>query len=184
MADLPPSIIVIPDFLSEAECAAHIAACEERGFEAAMVTTLTGPARDPSLRNNDRVIFDDLELAASVWERLESHVPVMIAGRQAWGLNERWRMYRYHPGQRFARHNDAAFRRANGEQSKLTLLLYLNEDFEGGETTFVEGAVTPKRGTALVFPHELLHAGTEVRSGVKYVLRSDVMYGRIGMTRD
>jgi hypothetical protein len=31
---------------------------------------------------------------------------------------------------------------------------------------------------ALVFLHPLLHAGTPVRNGRKYVLRTDVMYAR------
>jgi hypothetical protein len=29
---------------------------------------------------------------------------------------------------------------------------------------------------ALLFQHQLLHEGSEVTSGVKYVVRSDVMY--------
>jgi hypothetical protein len=33
---------------------------------------------------------------------------------------------------------------------------------------------------ALIFKHELFHEGTEVKSGKKYVLRSDVMYGPVG----
>jgi hypothetical protein len=37
---------------------------------------------------------------------------------------------------------------------------------------------------ALVFNHDLLHEGKEVISGRKYVLRSDVMYGRVDQTRD
>ena len=104
-------------------------------------------------------------------------------GRQAWGLNERWRIYRYRPGQRFAGHVDGSFRRENGEKSLLTLLLYLNEEFEGGETTFDELVVTPARGMALVFRHDLFHAGESLRSGTKYVLRSDVMFGPVGTIR-
>ena len=41
-------------------------------------------------------------------------------------------------------------------------------------------AVQGQPGTALVFEHGLIHEGGEVTEGVKYVLRSDVMYGRIG----
>jgi hypothetical protein len=33
-------------------------------------------------------------------------------------------------------------------------------------------------GHALLFQHRLLHEGCPVRSGIKYVLRSDVMYRR------
>lgn len=34
----------------------------------------------------------------------------------------------------------------------------------------------PRTGTALLFQHLLVHEGCVVRTGVKYVLRSDVMY--------
>jgi prolyl 4-hydroxylase len=57
-------------------------------------------------------------------------------------------------------------------------MIYLNEDFAGGETTFPEWdvCITPKTGMMLLFRHELLHAGEAVTRGRKYVLRSDVMY--------
>jgi prolyl 4-hydroxylase len=65
-----------------------------------------------------------------------------------------------------------------GTKSLLTLMVYLNDDFEGGETEFPEQGETivPRAGTALLFQHMLLHAGKRVRSGVKMVLRSDVLY--------
>ena len=40
---------------------------------------------------------------------------------------------------------------------------------------FHDVSVTPKTGLALLFQHFLLHEGSSVTSGVKYVLRSDVM---------
>ena len=58
-------------------------------------------------------------------------------------------------------------------------MIYLNEEFEGGETKFDKFSIIPKTGMALVFPHHLLHQGNSVVSGVKYVLRTDVMYERI-----
>ena len=52
----------------------------------------------------------------------------------------------------------------------------LNDGFEGGDTQFQWESVKPQRGMALVFPHRLSHQGSAVSSGVKYVLRTDVMY--------
>lgn len=54
---------------------------------------------------------------------------------------------------------------------------FLNNDFEGGETEF-ENLFTaaPKKGTALVFYHPLQHEGKTLVRGLKYVLRTDVMY--------
>ncbi len=62
----------------------------------------------------------------------------------------------------------------------MTFIVYLNEGFEGGETSFEHNGgqlnVIPKTGMALVFVHHRCHTGAEVVSGRKYVLRSDVMY--------
>ena len=57
----------------------------------------------------------------------------------------------------------------------------------GGDTVFMKTAkaelcrVTPQRGMALLHAHGrrcLLHEGEEVRRGVKYLLRADIMYRR------
>jgi hypothetical protein len=55
-------------------------------------------------------------------------------------------------------------------------MVYLNDDFTGGETRFTQGVVKPAKGMALVFVHQLFHQGDVVTSGRKYVVRTDVMY--------
>jgi hypothetical protein len=52
----------------------------------------------------------------------------------------------------------------------------LNDDYEGGETKFNMTSVKGRKGMALVFLHSLPHEGAEVKSGIKYVLRTDIMY--------
>lgn len=96
------------------------------------------------------------------------------------GANERFRCYRYDVDQRFAPHYDGAFARNDDERSLLTFMVYLNESFRGGETHFhdFDVRVTPKTGMALLFQHFLLHEGRYVNEGVKYALRTDVMYRR------
>lgn len=126
------------------------------------------------------LIVDDAARARDLWQRVQGQIPAVMRYRQAIGLNERLRFYRYDPGERFAAHVDAPFRRANGEESLLTFMIYLNDGFAGGETTFSDVSVRPERGMALVFEHWLKHEGAAVTSGRKYVLRSDVMYGPLG----
>ena len=50
--------------------------------------------------------------------------------------------------------------------------------FEGGETNFLDlgESVAPAPGRALLFQHPILHEGSEVTSGIKYAIRSDIMY--------
>jgi len=83
----------------------------------------------------------------------------------------------------------------DGRRSRLTFLLYLNgeggEAFEGGATVFYTAGgeeaameargVAPREGAVLVFPHgdhpgALVHEGSAVRAGVKYVARTEVLY--------
>ncbi len=173
----------IDDILSAAECAEHIVRSERSGFGAAPIITPFGEAVVPNLRDNSRTMIDDHDLAALVWTRADGHVPTFLKGRQAIGLNERFRYYRYEPGQRFEWHADGPHRRATSEMSLLSFIMYLNDDFSGGETAVMESVITPRRGMALFFRHELLHEGRPVLAGTKYVLRTDVMYGRVGELR-
>jgi hypothetical protein len=143
------------------------------------------------------------------------------------GLNRRWRIYRYQSSsdQTFAPHIDAGFPPSGISQdgnylewdcttaadntddkvvSRLTVLMYLNEDFQGGETNFYQplsecfdrsepgiiASVRPRTGSILVFPqgvgeaavdharqHWPLHEGSPVLSGrPKYVIRSDALF--------
>lgn len=176
-------VYILPDVLTPEECRGLIDFSEAQGYDAAPITTLSGFVMRPDIRNNTRVIVDDPDRAEALWVRLRDEVPAFFGGRQAIGLNERFRFYRYDPGERFAPHRDGAFLRQNGEMSLLTLLLYLNEGFVGGETVVVGRPITPKQGMALVFDHKLLHEGAAVTEGRKYVLRSDVMFGRVGQVR-
>ena len=88
------------------------------------------------------------------------------------------------------------------------MLVYLNDDFEGGQTTFLEeqpdafrtnlapsknpvsavidkrvrARVQPRTGSVLLFNHDVLHEGTAVGApGKKYLLRAEVMFSRVDM---
>lgn len=58
-------------------------------------------------------------------------------------------------------------------------MIYLNEDFVGGETSFDELNIVPKTGMAFCFIHEQKYVGNPVSQGFKYVLRSDIMYQKM-----
>ena len=184
---LGDDIFVIHDFLTPAECAGLIAAAEAAGFGDAPITTGGGFVVRKDVRNNDRVMIDDEPLARDLYARARPLLPDAIGRWQPCGLNERFRYYRYGPGQKFEWHSDGAFHRDTGESSKLTFMVYLNAGAVGGCTAFnlrrhgvFEESdpllrVLPVAGKALVFRHVVLHTGEVVLDGVKYVLRSDVM---------
>ena len=87
-------------------------------------------------------------------------------------------MLRYSPGQEYRAHLDAI---ANSENQRiLTFLVYLNDDFEGGETEFLATGLKFKgaKGDGLLFRNAdasgqpdpgSKHAGLPVLSGEKYL---------------
>jgi prolyl 4-hydroxylase len=174
-ANIAPGIFKIESFLNSLECTALVKRAEDLGFEPAPIVTAGGVKVQMDTRNNDRCVFDDPPLAEQLWSRARAGIPAVFDGRQALSLNERFRLY--YPGQRFAWHADVPYRRANGEISLLTFMVYLNSGYEGGATRFESTKVSGEEGMALIFQHGLVHEGTEVVRGVKYALRSDVMYG-------
>ena len=56
-------VYVIHDFLDESECQAYIALAESLGFDDAPITTSGGAVIRKDVRNNTRVMKDDLEAA-------------------------------------------------------------------------------------------------------------------------
>lgn len=176
--EISDGIFVVRNVFSAAECQRFIALSESQGYDAATINGFGGAVHCPEIRNNDRVILDDEALAEELWEGCKYFLPRVLNGRRALGLNERLRFYRYEKGQKFAPHVDGYYHRPNGEQSLLTWMIYLNEDFKGGATKFYGAGVRvkPETGMMLVFRHALLHEGAEIRSGRKYVLRSDIMF--------
>jgi hypothetical protein len=117
------------------------------------------------------------------------------------GLNECLRFCKYNPGDFFRKHCDACFVRSEDEQSWFTTMFYLNGDFEGGATRFLHidgpsstchdtqlnaakddevlASVAPEPGLCLLFFQPgLLHEGEDLHKGMKYILRTDMMFQR------
>ena len=195
---LPASLgtcVLIHDFLSPRECAELIAQARERGFASAEADY------PPSYRDNERQVVDDAALAQHLLSRLRGWIPASIvdADGATWrlaALNERLRVCRYRTGQQFRIHQDGVHHRGTDERSLLTFMIYLDgpESFDGGATVFYADGpraalgdapppvarVQPRRGSVIVFDHALWHAGEPLARGTKHILRSDLVYRRIG----
>jgi predicted 2-oxoglutarate/Fe(II)-dependent dioxygenase YbiX len=148
----------------------------------------------------------DEAFCTSLFERVKPFLPATVKGLPVRSINRRFRCYRYVPGAVYRPHVDGAWPPSgitpNGEYvynasdpekpeySRFTFLVYLNDEFEGGETTFFVPApgegleargVKPMMGSVVVFPHgdaegSLVHEGTGVTKGAKYIIRTDVVY--------
>ncbi|MCB9638363.1 MAG: 2OG-Fe(II) oxygenase [Myxococcales bacterium] len=174
-------IFTLPDVLSSEECNTWIQRIRDAAPAPAPISTYKGPVMNSRVRNNNRVMFNDLESAQDIFLRIKDRVPQEMKGHLLVGANELLRCYEYTVGQYFAPHADGCFARDDDERSFYTYLIYLNDGFEGGETTFFtepEVVIQPKQGMALFFQHPIYHEGCAVTKGVKYALRSDLMYRR------
>jgi len=173
----PKEIVKIKGFIDSEACAKLIALGEKMGFDEAAINTGAGQEIFKAIRNNERILFDDHSLAKDLFDKIKTYVPEKIEGWYVHSLNERFRFYRYEEGQYFKWHRDGSFVRNGEEASKVTFMIYLNDSFSGGNTEFREICIVkPEAGSALVFPHQLMHQGGTIESGSKYVLRTDVMY--------
>lgn len=184
---LHPLLWTAPGLFTPAECESILDGVAGAEWLAATVNRAEGRAVDAHLRDNTVAVVRDASLAADLFRRVRPHVPERMStelgsrGRtelDVAGVFLPVRVYRYEVGQHFGLHQDQSYFGPAGEVSLLTLLVYLNEGFEGGETEFPEQGrtIAPSTGTALLFQHRVLHAGNRVLAGTKYVLRSDVLY--------
>ena len=94
----------------------------------------------------------------------------------AWGTKS-WRepiqSLEYVKGQEYKFHHDAHTSKDSSEyHRKITMVLYLNDGFEGGSTTFPHKSFKPPVGYCLVFPSNWCypHTGEKVKKGKKRVV--------------
>ncbi|MEI3788701.1 MULTISPECIES: prolyl hydroxylase family protein [unclassified Chryseobacterium] len=175
--ELHPQIFLIEDFLTSDECDEYIAMAQGKVFEEAKINMNGRQMMSKGIRNNDRLMIFDNDLAEDLFRKAAEFLPQEHENYKLQNFNEMFRVYKYSPGQRFKMHRDGSYIRNENEKSFYTFLIYLNDDFEGGETEFESlFTVAPKKGSALVFYHPLRHEGKTLISGQKYVLRTDVMY--------
>jgi len=179
----PVTAFSVDNVLTAEECEEWIRLSEAKGYEQALINVGNGEQElDFHTRNCMRAMVDDQVLAAKLFARLES--VLNIDGRNAVRLNERLRFLRYDQGDYFRAHIDGTHYGKDETISLLTIQLYLNDGFKGGETLFLSDgaaipwklAYVPKRGSALIFDQELLHEGLCVLEGRKYTVRTDVLF--------
>ncbi|CAI6339024.1 unnamed protein product [Periconia digitata] len=201
-----PNLRVIRDVLTPDECMSIIAAGETMEF--IPDAPMRPQGEDTSVLAHNFYWIVDEAFHDRLWSRVKDFMPSSVAGRQVRGINRRFRVYRYIFGAEYRCHIDGAWPPSgidpdtdayqydaspkDARQSSLfTFLIYLNDDFKGGETTFFipnvkDGVINaypvkPIMGSVAVFPHgeaqgALLHEGTGVVEGAKYVIRTDVEY--------
>lgn len=181
---------VLRGVLREEECAALLANVNEKGFTPVLLN-IGGDQQQlaPGVRDGHRTIVDSPEVTAWLMEVLRPYLPAELAnGAQVVDLNERCRFLCYTPGQVFEGHYDGCYQRPlghphAGDCSRLTVQLYLNNvpESHGGGTTFFPNEprsvkYQPEVGSVLIFSQDLFHEGSLLKTGLKYTVRTEVMY--------
>jgi len=180
---------LLKNVFSPEECEALIRKTEEAGYVPALIHSGNYAAPAPGYRDSYRIMIDDKKFTDILFKRIGHHLPQEMFGDKLLEINERLRFLRYRPGDKFAKHYDGSYVRPDGSaETQITLQIYLNDAVQGGggETTFFPKStpefvgktlpVRPEAGMILVFEHHLLHEGSLVREGIKYTIRTDVLY--------
>jgi len=150
-------------------------------------------------RKNLRTCIDNESLASMIFDRISSFLPkeyILNLDIKEFGPFSKgsWSPCRLKPNIRvckylnegfFGPHYDGCYLDSEDDRSFFTLMFYLNEDYEGGETAFLDQkddkkvltAIKPKRGMMIFFPQDLNHEGRAVK-GEKYIFRTDIMFKR------
>jgi hypothetical protein len=164
-------IYTIPKFLSEEECLKY----KELVFNAPEgATNFT----DSGIFKNLKWI--DSELSTEFYTKLQKYIePSSLALR----ANNLIMTGNYDPNEQFSLHTDTGlfYDRVGKEKSRWTLLIYLNDDYEGGHTLFYDDNwnqtqdIKPEKGKALLFDIDLWHRGDMLLSGTKQWIGCEII---------
>lgn len=180
--DIPNyNIQEIPNFLTPEECNKIIELSNGK-----LSPSKVYSQNEDLLSNDSRIsqqcwLTDDNPIIKSISERVKQVTNTV-------GTQEQLQVVNYPKGGFFSPHydacegNDSYCTRMNGSDGPrlLTVLFYLNDDFDGGETVFpkINKSVKPEKGKAVIFRNvdengviitQALHGGEPIKSGEKWI---------------
>lgn len=157
-------IYELDEFLSKDECNDFI---EKINNNKTIV-----PFTNSGLFKNNK--WRDLELATSFYNRIKLDENIIRP-------NDVIMSGMYNVGDSFSLHTDTGLYYSSTEETRWTLLIYLNDDYTGGETVFYNDdwthkkTVIPKTGKAILFDIDLWHKGNVLLSGTKYWIGCEII---------
>jgi len=172
-----------PNFLSDEECDMIIALSKDNLIDSTVYTEKENIINDSHRKSKQAWLYDNQNaLIKSISEKVAKLTNMPIENQ------EPLQVVKYESGGFFNPHYDACdgdanfCKRLNGSSGarRITLLIYLNDEFTGGETIFpnVPYTAKPKKGKAVMFTgtndkdqliEESYHGGNPVKSGVKWI---------------
>jgi prolyl 4-hydroxylase len=188
-----PVVALFADVLNRDECDGLIAIGRERVQRSSVVDPDSGSEITINARNSEGAFVN--ASAGLLVEKIDER----LAGLFQYPLEngEDLHILHYGPGGEYRPHYDyfpeeqagSRHHMQRGGQRIATIILYLNDVEEGGDTTFpdIGLSIHPRRGSALYFEYgnvlgqsdsKTLHAGTPVEKGEKWLATKWIRRGR------
>jgi prolyl 4-hydroxylase len=172
-----PEVRVYPALFTPAECAYLIEVAKPAMRPSVVVDPHTGRQAPNPIRTSQAAAFpfvDENPAIRALNRRLAAASGTDIRA------GEPLQVLRYAPGEQYREHSDALPHVAPDQQRVLTFLVYLNEDYDGGETAFPALGIQfrGRTGDGLLFRNALsdgaldpraVHAGLPVTRGLKLI---------------
>ena len=184
----------VPTFSKE-ECKLIIDECNSKHKELWRRSTVYNEdgvtGREDAHRTNDHIgiedtfdihdmVVDKLNKAYELYPRYllaaipkeELRMPMPMANNSQSSM-ETPGILRYEVGQKYDWHHDGCYDvNAESHDRVISVVTYLNDDFEGGATEFVDCERKAEVGHSLMFPSNWVfaHRATPVKKGTKYVI--------------
>lgn len=181
---VPPGFLIVQNYINPGICDALVAECERQA--GAPHTVAEAGATDAPVKSAARSseCVDVRTLGTDVIALVRRTYGNVVAPHFRVEIDwfELPEILRYRSGGEYKPHADAHHWEAEAKEWRkivdrdLSILVYLNEGFEGGEIDFPNFGMklAPKRGMLIAFPSDprYVHAARPVTSGVRYALVS------------
>jgi hypothetical protein len=172
---LDDKIITIGDFLCPTEC---------NDFIDEINSVTNDQIHNFTLNNFKNHKYIDHVLTKKIYTRLMYLIHEKTSLSIDTSRADKWIMTgKYDIDQEFGLHTDTGlyYNVESGEKARRTLLIYLNDNFDGGQTSFYDSDlnhlldIVPKKGMMLMFDIDLWHKGSKVLSGTKYWIGCEII---------
>jgi prolyl 4-hydroxylase len=171
-----PEIAQLPEFLTSSECDYLRQLAAPTLQPAQIVDPHSGALRPDPVRRARSAAFP-LVAENPVLHAINRRIAVATGTR--WEQGEPLQVLAYRPGEEYRLHSDAL--PGGGNQRALTFLVAVNDDYEGGKTSFPALGIAwrGRKGDALAFRNieadgepasAARHAGNPVKRGEKFIL--------------
>lgn len=175
--------ICVENVFSSIECEELINLSESVGYEKTSLFEKNGIKYFYNdIRNSLRCIIDDTNFASVLKQRISHLIPIEYKGKKFDSINPRFRFLKYNETlHHFVPHTDDYYS-TDKIISMITILIYLNIDYEGARTSLnldsktIIGEIIPQIGLVYMMDQDILHSVPNLISGTKYVIRTELMY--------